>query len=132
MNDLSFLRCLGVTKAVDLCAAPGSWSQVLSKKLVYGISQSNLEQLEIWRSLVVDHNDFVDIGDGYVFSLVCSSENQKEGDEAKIVAVDLQAMVRLFAITHRNKDNRDWDRDRTVESKTDLVNPYFPSKTNDY
>lgn len=23
----------GVTKAVDLCAAPGSWSQVLSKKL---------------------------------------------------------------------------------------------------
>lgn len=29
------LSFLGVTKAVDLCAAPGSWSQVLSKKLVY-------------------------------------------------------------------------------------------------
>ncbi|KAJ1984747.1 putative tRNA (cytidine(32)/guanosine(34)-2'-O)-methyltransferase [Dimargaris cristalligena] len=26
----------GVTKAVDLCAAPGSWSQVLSKKLAAG------------------------------------------------------------------------------------------------
>lgn len=26
----------GVTKAVDLCAAPGSWSQVLSKKLREG------------------------------------------------------------------------------------------------
>lgn len=25
---------LGVTRAVDLCAAPGSWSQVLSRKLL--------------------------------------------------------------------------------------------------
>lgn len=26
-------KILGVTKAVDLCAAPGSWSQVLSRRL---------------------------------------------------------------------------------------------------
>lgn len=25
----------GVSKAVDLCAAPGSWSQVLARKLTY-------------------------------------------------------------------------------------------------
>lgn len=25
--------CAGVRRAVDLCAAPGSWSQVLSRKL---------------------------------------------------------------------------------------------------
>ena len=25
--------CSGVTRAVDLCAAPGSWSQVLSQKI---------------------------------------------------------------------------------------------------
>jgi tRNA (cytidine32/guanosine34-2'-O)-methyltransferase len=27
------LRVTGVERAVDLCAAPGSWSQVLSRKL---------------------------------------------------------------------------------------------------
>jgi tRNA (cytidine32/guanosine34-2'-O)-methyltransferase len=31
----------GVTRAVDLCAAPGSWSQVLAKKL--GEQNENLE-----------------------------------------------------------------------------------------
>lgn len=30
----SLLFISGVTKAVDLCAAPGSWSQVLAKKLM--------------------------------------------------------------------------------------------------
>ena len=45
----------GVERCVDLCAAPGSWSQVLSKKL----------------------------------------GSNEEGKE-KIVAVDLQAMVRTF------------------------------------
>lgn len=43
-ESLSFWVCvyvsfaLGVTKAVDLCAAPGSWSQVLSRRLRYVIS----------------------------------------------------------------------------------------------
>lgn len=45
----------GVKRAVDLCAAPGSWSQVLSKKLD-----------------------------------ITNTENK-----AKIVAVDLQAMVNM-------------------------------------
>lgn len=36
--DLSVLESYiaGVTRAVDLCAAPGSWSQVLSRKLYEG------------------------------------------------------------------------------------------------
>ena len=32
----------GVTKVVDLCAAQGSWSQVLSKKLRTEVSRSKL------------------------------------------------------------------------------------------
>ncbi|KAM9930728.1 hypothetical protein OXX80_009299 [Metschnikowia pulcherrima] len=47
----------GVKRVVDLCAAPGSWSQVLSKEL------------------------------------------NKNGDEAKIVAVDLQPMMPIEGVT---------------------------------
>lgn len=36
---------LGVTRVVDLCAAPGSWSQVLSKKLYE--TNSNPEDVKI-------------------------------------------------------------------------------------
>lgn len=31
--DCDGVFCAGVRRAVDLCAAPGSWSQVLSRKL---------------------------------------------------------------------------------------------------
>lgn len=54
----------GVGKVVDLCAAPGSWSQVLAKKL--------------------------------------RKEGQEE--EAKIVAVDLQAMAPLPGVTQLQGD----------------------------
>ncbi|EDV19267.1 putative tRNA (cytidine(32)/guanosine(34)-2'-O)-methyltransferase [Trichoplax sp. H2] len=41
--DEEFTIFKGVTRAVDLCAAPGSWSQVLSKKLR---NQENLSEAE--------------------------------------------------------------------------------------
>lgn len=52
----------GVNRAVDLCAAPGSWSQVLSRRL------------------------------------------RQEGQEPKIVAVDLQAMAPLPGVTQIQGD----------------------------
>lgn len=54
----------GVTRVVDLCAAPGSWSQVLSRKL----------------------------------------RQDEQAEEAKIVAVDLQAMAPLPGVTQIQGD----------------------------
>lgn len=53
-----------MTRVVDLCAAPGSWSQVLSRKL----------------------------------------RQDEQAEEAKIVAVDLQAMAPLPGVTQIQGD----------------------------
>ncbi|KAF9144170.1 putative tRNA (cytidine(32)/guanosine(34)-2'-O)-methyltransferase [Linnemannia schmuckeri] len=83
--DEEFNLLEGVTKAVDLCAAPGSWSQVLSKKLV---------------------------------------ENQKEREEAKIVAVDLQAMAPLPGVIQLQGDI-------TKQSTADQIISYFDGEMAD-
>ena len=41
--DEDFQIFTGVKKVVDLCAAPGSWSQVLSKKLEANKADSNVK-----------------------------------------------------------------------------------------
>ncbi|KAF9579479.1 putative tRNA (cytidine(32)/guanosine(34)-2'-O)-methyltransferase [Lunasporangiospora selenospora] len=83
--DEEFSLLEGVTKAVDLCAAPGSWSQVLSKRLV---------------------------------------ENKKEGQEAKIVAVDLQAMAPLPGVIQLQGDI-------TKQSTADQIISYFDGEKAD-
>lgn len=62
--DEEFKLFEGVSKVVDLCAAPGSWSQVLSKKLI----------------------------------------EEKPNENAKIVAVDLQAMAPLPGVVQIQGD----------------------------
>ncbi|KAJ8983117.1 hypothetical protein NQ317_001861 [Molorchus minor] len=75
----------GVTKAVDLCAAPGSWSQVLSRKLYLG------ETIVIKDKCCLFYNEI---------ELHQRLEAQEEYDthkneNVKIVAVDLQPMSPL-------------------------------------
>lgn len=75
----------GVTKAVDLCAAPGSWSQVLSRKLYLG------ETIYIKDKCCLFYNEL---------ELHQRLEAQEEpeynkNENVKIVAVDLQPMSPL-------------------------------------
>lgn len=75
----------GVTKAVDLCAAPGSWSQVLSRKLYLG------ETIVIRDKCCLFYNEI---------ELHQRLESQEEyeahkNENVKIVAVDLQPMSPL-------------------------------------
>ncbi|XP_053742144.1 putative tRNA (cytidine(32)/guanosine(34)-2'-O)-methyltransferase [Synchiropus splendidus] len=72
--DQEFNLFKGVNRAVDLCAAPGSWSQVLSRKLRS-------------RDLKAD-----------------GGETAAGGEEVKIVAVDLQAMAPLPGVTQIQGD----------------------------
>lgn len=89
----------GVTRVVDLCAAPGSWSQVLSRVLVKGESFGRRaweEKQRKERKIVAE----------------AAGEGQDEGPDkaeeegllkprqgVKIVAVDLQPMSTLEGIT---------------------------------
>jgi len=45
--DEDFNLFEGVTRVVDLCAAPGSWSQVLSRKLIEERPEQNAEDVKI-------------------------------------------------------------------------------------
>ncbi len=71
--DLFHVNGKLVERAVDLCAAPGSWSQVLSEKLFYTNLSPSTDQEHLGE---VDTNETVD-------------------DVEKIIAVDLQPMAPL-------------------------------------
>ena len=72
--DEEFSLFKGVKRAVDLCAAPGSWSQVLSRKLRVKDEKRN------------------------------EKTQEAKSEEVKIVAVDLQAMAPLPGVTQIQGD----------------------------
>lgn len=76
-NNRSF-QSLTVHRAVDLCAAPGSWSQVLVEKLFRSESSPDEQQI------ISQSNQ--------------SSEEKDEKEEPKIVAVDLQPMAPIQGV----------------------------------
>jgi len=99
--DEEFNLFEGVTRVVDLCAAPGSWSQVLSRVLIKGetFGRAGWEQKQAATRQ-------------YVLGL-----NQKEGDRTppafqkpkprenvRIVAIDLQPMSPLEGVTTMRAD----------------------------
>lgn len=83
----------GVTRVVDLCAAPGSWSQVLSRILIKGESFGR----RAWEEKRLREQRIID-GQELESEVECSADlRPREG--VKIVAVDLQPMSSLEGIT---------------------------------
>lgn len=88
----------GVSKVVDLCAAPGSWSQVLSRRLYLG------EKTEIKDKtcLYGTYNESLQKENSSEGSSV--EKPNKKNENVKIVAVDLQPMSPLPGVTQIQGD----------------------------
>ncbi|KJY00729.1 trna (uridine-2 -o-)-methyltransferase trm7 like protein [Zymoseptoria brevis] len=94
--DEEFNLFEGVTRVVDLCAAPGSWSQVLSRILIKGemIGRAAWEDKryrEILRLREIDPAS--------TSSEIDTPPSAKPRKDVKIVAIDLQPMSPLEGIT---------------------------------
>ena len=107
--DEQFDLFSGVTRVVDLCAAPGSWSQVLSRVLVKGESFGR----RAWEEKQKRGNEVLPGGvkekGGNVHQDEGGEEKQEEVElkprgNVKIVAVDLQPMASLEGITSLKGD----------------------------
>lgn len=107
--DEQFDLFSGVTRVVDLCAAPGSWSQVLSRVLVKGESfgRTAWEEKQKREIEIIpgggEEKEGVGHQDGGVEKPVMKGELRPRKD-VKIVAVDLQPMASLEGITSLKGD----------------------------
>lgn len=106
-----YFEFLGVKRAVDLCAAPGSWSQVLSRRLYLGETvERNLSEklfytecedyvskdtVEVCRENVEEEGDK---------AASTSTVSPKKNEDVKIVAVDLQPMAPLPGVIQLQGD----------------------------
>lgn len=101
------------TRVVDLCAAPGSWSQVLSRVLIKGESFGRRAWMEKMDKLIDDvkalSNDHEDSGEGIAEHATSLAPHQAKPrlqprSNVKIVAIDLQPMAPLEGIIQLQAD----------------------------
>ncbi|KAF1850236.1 FtsJ-domain-containing protein [Cucurbitaria berberidis CBS 394.84] len=103
--DEEFNLFEGVTRVVDLCAAPGSWSQVLSRVLIKGEKFGRAG----WQEKQATTRNYVL---GLEKEAVNNSEDKAElkeqrpkpRDGVRIVAIDLQPMSPLEGVTTMRAD----------------------------
>ena len=99
--DEEFNLFEGVTRVVDLCAAPGSWSQVLSRILVKGESfgRSAWEDRQAKERIQV-----LGIGSKTDTDNVEEQKPLKPREDVRIVSIDLQPMSPLDGVTTLKAD----------------------------
>lgn len=104
--DEEFNLFEGVTRVVDLCAAPGSWSQVLSRVLIKGEKFGRAG----WQDKQASMRDYV-LGGGekkekeeVTVQKVDVEEKPKPREGVRIVAIDLQPMSPLEGVTTMRAD----------------------------
>ncbi|KAJ5164388.1 Ribosomal RNA large subunit methyltransferase E [Penicillium coprophilum] len=96
-----------VTRVVDLCAAPGSWSQVLSRVLIKGESfgrRAWLEKKRIEQQGLEGAETTTADDDKMDYDQPSSSSELKPRKNVKIVSIDLQPMAPLEGITTLKAD----------------------------
>ncbi|KAF2998515.1 hypothetical protein E8E13_004289 [Curvularia kusanoi] len=106
--DEEFNLFEGVTRVVDLCAAPGSWSQVLSRVLIKGetFGRAGWEQKqEATRRQVLGLNKEEKEGqEEKEQSAAPAVQQPKPRENVRIVAIDLQPMSPLEGVTTMRAD----------------------------
>ena len=101
-----------VTRVVDLCAAPGSWSQVLSRVLIKGesfgrrawLEKKQKEQQALQKGSDGPSSDENDTENQYQIGECDPSAELKPRKNVKIVSIDLQPMAPLEGITTLKAD----------------------------
>jgi tRNA (cytidine32/guanosine34-2'-O)-methyltransferase len=104
--DEEFNLFEGVTRVVDLCAAPGSWSQVLSRVLIKGEKFGRAgwqEKQAATRSYVLGLKGEKPL-DKSLQDLAVKDDRQKPREGVRIVAIDLQPMSPLEGVTTLRAD----------------------------
>ncbi|KAF2026605.1 uridine-2'-O--methyltransferas-like protein TRM7 [Setomelanomma holmii] len=104
--DEEFSLFEGVTRVVDLCAAPGSWSQVLSRVLIKGETFGRAG----WQEKQAATRDYVlgmkkaKLMEEQMEKLEVKDVKPKLREGVRIVAIDLQPMSPLEGVTTLRAD----------------------------
>lgn len=99
--DEEFNLFEGVTRVVDLCAAPGSWSQVLSRVLIKGetFGRAGWEQKQ-----AATRRHVLGLEKEGKEDAAAAVQQPKPRENVRIVAIDLQPMSPLEGVTTMRAD----------------------------